>query len=269
MSQSAGEWIGRPITIYDVLADPSARDEVIYRLASGGFEEDFVLPDAGPLTVGGSHSHGAVVMRITSGEAVFVKRSDRHAVHRDVELGEEGLTWVRNEVAAYIVGEVTGVTSILIPTVHRTALNEKGEHIEVAVSLFVEAADALSDDLSEGTWPGEVDDDELVQAAVFDFVVRQTDRKAVGTHGGNWFVLRLPDGTPRLLLFDHQLCFDARPDWEPQSIFQERWGHLAAARRYAEQAAALLSEDATNRLAPYLAPEALRNLQARVRSLST
>src|SRR5438874_1209945 len=84
MPQSVGGSVEGPITIYDVLASTATRQEVLRRLRHEDFAEDFLLPGDEALTVGGSHSQGGLVLTLTSGEAVFVKRSDRHAVHRDV-----------------------------------------------------------------------------------------------------------------------------------------------------------------------------------------
>lgn len=246
----------------DVILRPDLRSVLEHRLRSG--QLDFELGSVNG-QIEGQGSQGGVVGLMDTGEAVFIKRSDRTV--QNAPLGSVGRTWVHNEAAGYEVARILGYEDIVLPTVLREGVEggvEGGVTVELAIRLFVEASD--DGDLDEGAPLPQIDPDQLARAAIFDWVVEQTDRRKNGDqHGGNWYVLREPGCEPRLLLFDHQLCFGSRDGVGLNSAIWETAGHRVGP--HVGDLNALLTDDARARLRPYLSDEQIDHLVERARQL--
>lgn len=248
-----------PISVWDVVERPERRPDLERRLRAESLDTEFEAV-GGPLL--GHGSQGGTVGELTTGEVVFVKRSDRSV--QGVLLGDAGRQWVRNEAAAYEIARILGFEDIVLPTVLRTAVLDDGTELEVAVRLYVEAsADGC---LEEGAPLVLVDDDQLARAAIFDFIVEQADRKVVdGLHGGNWYVLEEPDREPRLLLFDHQQCFGFREGVGLNSGIWDVAGHKIGP--HLEAIEKLVTEEARSKMLQYLTPEQVDGVIRRANQL--
>lgn len=248
-----------PISVWDIIERPECRSILESRLGTAQLETEFQAL-GGPLT--GHGSQGGTVGELASGEVVFLKRSDRTV--QGVALGDTGIQWVRNEAGAYEIARILGFEDIVLPTVLRNAVSEDGTAIEVAVRLYVEAS--AEGELEEGAPLVLIDDDQLARAAIFDFVVEQTDRKVVdGLVGGNWYVLREPQCVARLLLFDHQQCFGARDGIGLNSGIWEIAGHKIGP--HLDAVRALDTDEARERMLRYLSPDQVDEVVRRARSL--
>lgn len=249
-----------PITIWDVLEDAEALAVLEDRLLTADLVAEFESVDGGALELDGSQ--GCVVGELSTGEFVVIKRSDQTV--QGYPLGDVGLQWVRNEAAGYEVARLLGMQDLVLPTVLRRASLADGTKIEVAVRLYVEASPEGT--LREGAPLAGVPTEQRARAALFDYIVEQSDRKVSGDQGGNWYVLVEPEQPePRLLLFDHQLCFGARDGFGLSSGIWDMSGHQIGG--HLDQVEALLTDDAKERLGALLPAEALDSLLQRARSL--
>jgi hypothetical protein len=250
-----------PISVWDVIENVDRRTTLEDRLRTGRLVSEIESIDGPPLHLDGSQ--GCFVYRINTGETVVVKRSDQ-TVH-GVPLGAEGPAWVRNEAAAYELARILGFEDLVLPTMLRNAEDADGHPIQIAIRLYVESTPA--GELVEGAPLTTVDGDQLARAAIFDWLVEQTDRRAIGDHGGNWYILREPDRPPRLLLFDHQQCFGSRVGFGLASGIWDSAGHkigpyLDAVRRLID------NEDTTSRLSQYLTPTQIADLLGRAKQIA-
>lgn len=249
-----------PITIWDILEDAEALAILEDRLLTADLVTEFESVDGGALELDGSQ--GCVVGQLSTGEFVVIKRSDQTV--QGYPLDEVGLQWVRNEAAGYEVARLLGMQDLVLPTIVRRASLGDGTKIEVAVRLYVEASARGS--LREGAPLAGVPAEQRARAALFDYIVEQSDRKVSGDQGGNWYVLEEPDrAETRLLLFDHQLCFGARDGFGLSSGIWDMSGHLIGP--YLGSLEALLTDEARDRLASLLPEDVVDSLVERARLL--
>lgn len=249
-----------PISTLEIIGDPELLATLEGRLTDGDLSTAIQSVDGVDLLLPGSQ--GCFVFRLETGEVVVVKRSDQ-TVH-GVALGPEGEAWVKNEAAAYELARILGFQDIVLPTKLRMAELADGTKITVAVRLYVEASEEGS--LVEGAPLFPVDNDQLARAAIFDWLIEQTDRRVIGDHGGNWYVLSEPGWGPRLLLFDHQQCFGTREGFGLASGIWEIAGHKIGPYLGAVQEL-IDSSDAHAMLREYLTEAQLADLLSRAEQL--
>lgn len=195
--------------------------------------------------------------------AIVEKHSNRTLVpgNPGVPLGAEGIRWIRHEAAAEILARIVSCEDVVLPAVHRHMISDDGESFEVILRPYVDHG--WNDDLRKPMPPlTDVPQDELVRAAMFDFLICQTDRQ-----GKNFWVVHDHAGDAHLLLYDHQLCFgdSAHGSADLASVFYERWGHLV--HRYAHLVEAATTEEAARALAEFLTPAEIAGVQERAASL--
>jgi hypothetical protein len=139
-----------------------------------------------PATTGGAHPKALVIL--DGGVGLLAKPADANA---------DAPEMVTREAAAWTVARHLGWTDLVSTTVVRTIPSPtSGADVEASVAVAWPSHQPDTD-------PAGFSDDDIWRAAVFDFLIDQSDRS-----GHNW--LSVPDpalGQPKLKLVDHGYAF--------------------------------------------------------------
>jgi hypothetical protein len=179
-----------------------------------------------------------------------------HLIAKPADEANASETWVRNEVAAWVVVRHLGWTSMMGATVHRSiaSFQTPGKTTEASLQVLWPHAE-------DNPAAGSFSDAEIWKAATFDLVTGSQDRG-----GQNWLGVGPPGEPQELKLIDHGHAFEPAPGGINSAFFGLKKGQNLpdwVSRDLANLADPALDDD----LRTLLSPDRLNGVRQRVAKL--
>jgi hypothetical protein len=185
----------------------------------------------------------------------FVLEGGVYVIAKPADEAGANETWVRNEVAAWVVLRHLGWTDMMGATVLRTIPSLlTGNPVEASLQVLWPAAE-------DAPAASSFSDEEAWKTAIFDVVTAASDRG-----GHNWLGVGLPGQPKALKLIDHGHAFQATPGGIESTFFELKKGQQLA--DWTVEALTRLTDPALDdALYPLLSPDRLAALRRRLSTL--